>query len=117
MKVAMCSSIAERVKEVAERLIKDQAIEDITIMIKTLPNTDDFITELTRKREGVGLRTWETPELLRRSELRGWLDEIQKICGESDDEEEEENGEGEEEHDAESDEECERWMNEYERKG
>ena len=50
MRVATCSSIAERAKEVAEGLIKHQTIEDITIMIKTLPNTDDFITELTRKR-------------------------------------------------------------------
>ena len=117
MRVAMLSSIAERVKEVSEGLLKDQAIDDITKLVKSLPTADEFFSELTRRREGVGMPRWETPELLRRSELRGWIDEIQSILRETGDEEEEEKKrEGEEEHDAESDEECEKWMNEYEKK-
>ena len=116
MRVAMLSSISERVKELSEGLMKDQTIDDIAELVKSMPTADEFFSELTRRREGVGMPRWETQELLRRSELRGWLDEIQSILRESEDGEDEENEKGEEEHDVESDEECEKWMDEYEKK-
>jgi hypothetical protein len=42
MRVAMLSSIAERVKEVSEGLLKDQTIDDITKMVKSMPTADEF---------------------------------------------------------------------------
>ena len=67
--------------------------------------------KLTTLREDIGLSRYETAELLKRSELRHWIDEIHEILKEGQGDEEDE-----EPHYQESDEENVRWVKQYERR-
>ena len=71
-------------------LMNEVEVEDIVGMIQQYENADEFFVKLTTLREDIGLSRYETAELLKRSELRSWIDEIHEILKEGEGEEEDE---------------------------
>ena len=85
IRIATLNNNADRVRELVKSLMNEVEVEDIKL-IQSYENSDEFFVNLTALREEVGLSRYEAAELLKRSELRNWIDEIHEMLKESDEE-------------------------------